>query len=212
MKHFEVEASPRTDLGKKATKKIRKEGNIPCVIYGKDEVVHFYAAQSAVRKLIYTPEVMFADIKIDGKVKTATVKDIQFHPVSDLILHIDFYEVDDKTPIKIQIPIVVKGNSPGVKAGGKLKLNSRKITVKGLMSDIPDTFTIDITPLNIGDAIRVKNLKSDKLEFVDPKSNVVVIISSARGAAAAGEDGEEGEEGEEGAEGAETTSEETAAE
>ncbi|MBN2776156.1 MAG: 50S ribosomal protein L25/general stress protein Ctc [Bacteroidales bacterium] len=208
MKHFEVEASLRTDLGKKATKKIRKEGNIPCVIYGKDEVVHFHTAQSAVRKLIYTPEVMFADIKIDGKVKTATIKDIQFHPVSDLILHIDFYEVDDNTPIKIQIPIVVKGNSPGVKAGGKLKLNNRKITVKGLMSDIPDTFTIDISPLKIGDAIRVKNLQSDKLEFVDPKSNVVVIISSARGVAA----DEEGDNEEEGAEGAETTSEETAAE
>lgn len=211
MKHFEVEASLRTDLGKKATKKIRKEGNIPCVIYGKNEVVHFHTAQSAVRKLIYTPEVMFADIKIDGKVKTATVKDIQFHPVSDLILHIDFYEVDDNTPIKIQIPIVVKGNSPGVKAGGKLKLNSRKITVKGLMSDIPDTFTVDITPLNIGDAIRIKNLKSDTLEFIDPKSNVVVIVASARGVAAEDEASEEGE-GEEGDESTEKTSDETAAE
>ena len=180
MKHFEVKANLRTDLGKKATKAIRKAGDIPCVIYGKNDVMHFYTSKSEVRKLIYTPTVMFTDINIDGKIKSSIVKDIQFHPVSDEILHIDFYEVDDKSPIKIQIPIHVEGNSPGIKAGGKLKLNNRKITVRGMMEDIPDNFTVDISKLNIGDAVRVKELKSDKLEFIDPKTNVVVMVASAR--------------------------------
>ncbi len=198
MKHFEVKANLRTDLGKKATKKIRREDNIPCVIYGKEEVVHFYTSQNAIRKLVYTPAVMFADINIDGKVKQATIQEIQFHPVSDKILHIDFYEVNDKTPIKIQLPIVIEGNSPGVKAGGKLKTISRRITVKGMMADIPDNFSVDISHLNIGDAIRIKDLESETLEFIDPKTNVVVIVSSARGASADGDEDEEGEEGEEG--------------
>ncbi|MDD4150678.1 MAG: 50S ribosomal protein L25/general stress protein Ctc [Bacteroidales bacterium] len=180
MKHFEVIANLRTDLGKKATKKIRKEGNIPCVIYGKNDVMHFSTAQSAVRKLIYTPAVMFADINIDGKVKSATIKDIQFHPVSDEILHIDFYEVNEKDPIKINIPIVVEGNSPGVKAGGKLSLNNRRISVKGIMENIPDNFTINISKLNIGDSIKIKDLKSDTLEFTDPKSNIVIMVATAR--------------------------------
>ena len=184
MKHFEVKANLRTDLGKKATKAIRKAGDIPCVIYGKNDVMHFYTSKSEVRKLIYTPTVMFTDINIDGKIKSSIVKDIQFHPVSDEILHIDFYEVDDKSPIKIQIPIHVEGNSPGIKAGGKLKLNNRKITVRGMMEDIPDNFTVDISKLNIGDAVRVKELKSDKLEFIDPKTNVVVMVASARSATA----------------------------
>jgi len=201
MKHFEVKATLRTDLGKKATKKIRREDNIPCVMYGRDEVIHFHTSQSAVRNLIYTPEVMIADINIDGKVKPTTIKEIQFHPVSDQILHIDFYEVNEKKPIKIQIPVVIKGNSPGVKAGGKLKINNRKITVKAIMDNIPDTFAIDISELNIGDGIRVRDLKSETIEFIDPQSNVVVMVASARGAAAE----EEGEEGEEGAESAEST-------
>ncbi len=209
MKHFEVKANLRTDLGKKATKRIRKEDNIPCVMYGKDEVIHFYTSQSAVRKLVYTPAIMFADINIDGKIRPTTIKDIQFHPVTDQILHIDFYEVNEKKPIKIHIPIVIEGNSPGVKAGGRLKLASRKITVKALMDDIPDTFTVDISELNIGDGIRIKDLESDKLNFIDPKSNLVVMVASARGAAADEEDeeGEESEEGEEGEENKEAASE-----
>ncbi|MDL2262569.1 50S ribosomal protein L25/general stress protein Ctc [Bacteroidales bacterium OttesenSCG-928-I21] len=184
MKHFEVSAFLRTDLGKKATKKVRKEESIPCVLYGGTETVHFYTPQSAVRKLIYTPEVMFADIIIDGKKYTSIVKDIQFHPVSDKILHIDFYEVDSDKQIKIGIPIKITGSSPGVKAGGKLKQNMRKITVKGIMSNIPDIFTIDISKLKIGQSIRVRDLTSDTLEFVDPKTNVILTVSSARGAAA----------------------------
>ncbi len=188
MKHFEVKACLRTDLGKKATKKVRKDENIPCVIYGGKENLHFYASQGDVRKLIYTPEVMFADIIIDGKKYVSIVKDIQFHPVSDKILHIDFYEVKSDKQMKIGIPIKITGSSPGVKAGGKLKQNMRKITVKGLMDNIPEFFNVDVSNLKIGQSIRIKDLKSDNLEFADPKTNVVVLVSSARGVVAASEE------------------------
>lgn len=186
MKHFEVNATLRTDLGKKATKKVRSEENIPCVIYGGKDNVHFYTSQSDVRKLIYTPEVMFADITVDGKKYVTVIKDIQYHPVSDKILHIDFFEVDASKPIKIQIPIKVAGSSPGVKAGGKLKQILRKLTVKGVMENIPDFFEVNISNLSIGQAIRVKDLTSETLEFTDPKSNVILTVSSARGMVAEG--------------------------
>jgi large subunit ribosomal protein L25 len=184
MKHFEIKANLRTDLGKKASKQIRKDDNIPCVIYGGENNVHFYTNQADVRKFIYTPEVMFADIKVDGKSFISLVKDIQFHPVSDKIIHIDFYEVHPEKPVKIKIPMKIVGNSPGVKAGGKLKQNVKRLTVKGLMNDIPDFFEVSISSLRIGQAIKVKDLKSDKLEFIDPKANILVTVVSTRGAAA----------------------------
>ncbi|MDD3741671.1 MAG: 50S ribosomal protein L25/general stress protein Ctc [Bacteroidales bacterium] len=187
MKHFEINATLRTDVGKKASKLIRRDEKIPCVIYGGEKTLHFYTSQSDVRKFVYTPEVMFADIKLDGKQYPAIIKDIQFHPVSDKIIHIDFYELNEAKPLKIQIPLLITGSSLGVKAGGKLKQNMRKITVKGLMNEIPDKMEIDISELNIGDSIRIKDLKSDKLEFVDTKTNIVVTIISMRGIIAAEE-------------------------
>jgi large subunit ribosomal protein L25 len=184
MKHFEIKANLRTDLGKKASKQIRKDNSIPCVIYGGENVVHFHTNQADVRKFIYTPEVMFADINVDGKKYVAMVKDIQFHPVSDKIIHIDFYEVNPEKPVKIKIPMKIVGNSPGVKSGGKLKQNVKRLAVKGLMNDIPDFFEVSISSLKIGQAIKVKDLKSEKLEFIDPKANILVTVVSTRGAAA----------------------------
>ncbi|HNQ68679.1 MAG TPA: 50S ribosomal protein L25/general stress protein Ctc [Bacteroidales bacterium] len=184
MKHFEINATLRTDVGKKASKKIRREEKIPCVIYGGEKTLHFYTSQSDVRKFIYTPEVMFANINLEGKSYPAIVKDIQFHPISDKINHLDFYELNETKPLKIQIPLLITGSSPGVKAGGKLKQNMRKVTVKGLMNDIPDKVEINISELNIGDSIRIRDLKSDKLEFVDTKTNIVVTIITMRGVTA----------------------------
>lgn len=190
MKHFEINGTLRTGLGKKATKSIRKGENIPCVIYGGEKNINFQTSFAAVRKFIYTPEVMFADLKIEDKVYVSLVKDIQFDPVTDQILHIDFYEIHPEKPIKIQIPLKIIGNSIGVKSGGKIKQNFRKITVKGLEQHIPDFFEADITPLKIGQAIRVKDLQSDNLEFVDSKSSILVTIVSTRGASGEGGEGE----------------------
>jgi large subunit ribosomal protein L25 len=183
MKHFEINANLRTDVGKKASKKLRKENIIPCVIYGGDNTTHFSVLQSEIRKFIYTPEVMFADIKIEGKTHVSIVKDIQFHAVSDKVIHIDFYEVHPEKPVKIKIPVKVVGNCPGVKAGGKLKQNFSKLTVKGLMKNIPDIYEVNISALKIGQAIKVKDLVSDSLEFIDNKSNIIVTVISTRGAA-----------------------------
>jgi large subunit ribosomal protein L25 len=181
MKHFEVNVKLRTDLGKKATKKIRKEKSIPCVIYGGEQNIHFYGLQSDFRKLIYTHEVMFVDINIENKKSTAVIKEIQFHPVSDEVIHMDFLEVNPSSPLKIKIPIKVVGTSPGVRAGGNLNQRVRTITVKGMMNDIPDSFEINIDKLKIGQTIKVKDLVSNKLEFLDPKSNVIIAITSTRG-------------------------------
>ncbi len=183
MKHFEINATLRTDVGKKASKKVRKEKAIPCVIYGGEENIHFYTLQSEVRKLVYTPEVMFADIKIAGKTYTAIVKDLQFHPVSDSILHIDFYEINPTKPIKIKIPVKIVGLCPGVKAGGKLKQIIKRLSVIGLMNDIPDSFEVNISNMKINQSIKIKDLVSDKLTFTDPKANIIISVNSTRGVA-----------------------------
>lgn len=180
MKHFEIKGSLRADLGKKASKAVRISNDIPCVLYGGENNVHFSTAQSDVRKFIYTPEVMFADITIDGKTYVSMVKDIQFHPVSDKVIHIDFLEVNPEKFIKIKIPVKCIGNSPGVKAGGKLKQNFKKITVKGLMNNIPDFYEVDISKLKIGQSIKVKDLQTENLEFIDSKSNIIVSVITAR--------------------------------
>jgi len=197
MKHFEISASVRNEIGKKASKKIRKDDNIPCVLYGGEKTIHFYTSQSAVRKFVYTPEVMFADIKLDGKSYYAMVQDIQFHKITDKIIHMDFYEIHDTKPVKIKIPVLITGSSPGVKAGGKLKQNLRKIAVKALMKDIPDKIDIDISALNIGDSIRVKDLKSEVLDFIDTKTSVIVSVITMRGASASEETAEVAEVAEE---------------
>lgn len=183
MKHFEIKGTLRTDLGKKASKTVRKGNDIPCVLYGGENNVHFCTAQADVRKFIYTPEVMFADIAIDGKNYVSMVKDIQFHPVSDKVIHIDFLEIHADKLVKIKIPLKFVGNSPGVKAGGKLKQNIKKLTVKGLMNNIPDFYEVDISSLKIGQSIKIKDLKTANLEFVDSKSNIIVSVITTRVAA-----------------------------
>lgn len=185
MKHFELNAELRHDLGKKATKKLRKEEKIPCVLYGLGENVHFFTTENGVRKLVYTPEVMFVNVKIGDKVHYAVLKQIQFHPVTDKILHIDFQEITEDKPVRLHIPIKLTGNSPGVIAGGKLLQKMRLLGVKGLMKNIPDYFNVSIDNLNIGESIKVKDLKSEVLEFTDNHSSLIVTILATRGSAAA---------------------------
>lgn len=181
MKHIEVKATKRVEIGKKATKAIRKEDSIPAVIYGASETLHITTQQSEVRGLIYTPEVLFADIIIDGKKHISLVKEVQYHPVTDKILHIDFYEVTPEKEIKVAIPLKFEGSSVGVKIGGKLKQNLKKITVKAKMDDIPENFVVDVTDLNIAQSIRVRDLQSDTLQFVDAPITIIVTVVSTRG-------------------------------
>ncbi len=185
MKHFELNGTPRTEFGKKAAKAIKRSNNIPCVVYGLTETLHFTVANSDVRNLIFTPEVMFADLTIDGAKKITLVKDIQFDPLSDAVTHIDFYEVNPEKPVKVRIPLKLVGNSVGVKAGGKLKQSLKKISLKGMMEDIPNVFEVNINDLKLGETYRVKDMQSDKLEFTDPQNTMIVSVIAARGASTA---------------------------
>ncbi len=167
----------------------RKEGEVPCVLYGGDEVVHFNVTKEGIRKLIYTPEIFLVNLTIGGKTCNAVLKDMQFHPVTDNLLHVDFYQVIAERPITMEVPVVLEGLAEGVKAGGKLSLELRKLKVKGLYNNIPEKLTINVENLGLGKSIQVGNLSFDNLELMNAKNNVVCAVKltrAARGAAAKG--------------------------
>ena len=188
MKTFELSGVARTETGKKVAKKSRKNGLIPAVIYGGKENFHFSVEQRDIDKLIFSPEVFVVDLSIAGKSCKAVVKDVQFHPVKDTILHIDFLEVSEANPIIMAIPVVLQGLAEGVKAGGKLSLEKRKLKVKAVYSNIPENLTVDVTSLGLGKSLQVGELSFDNLELMDAKNAVVCgvrLTRAARGAAAA---------------------------
>jgi large subunit ribosomal protein L25 len=183
MKTIEIKGSFRTELGKKSSKQIRKTGNVPCVIYGKEKNIHFHAPELSFKNLVYTPEAHLVKLSIEDKEYNVVLKDMQFHPVSDKILHADFIEIFDDKPVVIGIPIKVTGDSVGVIAGGKLSIKKRNLKVKGLPKDLPEHLTIDITNLKIHDGIKVGDLLFDKIELLDPKKAMVLTIATSRVAA-----------------------------
>lgn len=188
MKTFDIKGTVRTDLGKKATRALRAEGNVPCVIYGAGELTHFYVSDVDIKDIIYTPNVYILNVTVGDKTVKAILQDIQFHPVSDEVLHIDFLQISEDMPVSINIPVSLNGLAEGVKAGGKLQLEMRYLKVKGLIKDLPDTLEIDITNLGLGKTIQVKALSYDNLELLSAANNVVVAVKltrAARGAAAA---------------------------
>lgn len=196
MKTFDLEGQLRQEVGKKSAKIARVADNVPCVLYGNNGNVHFTVTQSAVRKLIYTPEVFIVNLTVEGKDRKAIVKELQFHPVKDTLMHIDFLEITDKKAVAIDIPVKLEGLAAGVKAGGKLSLQLRKLRVKGIYTDFPESITLDVTKLVLGKSIQVGEIQLDKLEILSPKNAVVCQVKLTRAARAADE--EEGEETEEG--------------
>jgi len=185
MKTFDLAGAVRADLGKKATKACRREGSIPAVIYGGEkskDAIHFSVSTSDVRKLIYTPEIFLVNLNLDGKVYKAILKDIQFHPVSDQILHIDFLHVFEDRPIVIDVPVVLDGLAEGVKAGGKLSLDTRKLKVKALYSNVPEKVHINIENLALGKSIQVGDLHFEGLELLNAKNSVVCRVQLTRAA------------------------------
>jgi len=188
MKTFDLKGTVRTDLGKKATKADRVSEKVPCVLYGGGENIHFTTTISDIRKLIYTPEVFIVDLNIDGKKSKSIVKALQFHPVSDKVLHIDFLAVSKDKPVVVELPIKLEGLAEGVKAGGKLSLEMRKLKVKGLYTEIPENIVIDVTSLGLGKSIQVAKVSVAKLEILNNKNSVVAQVKltrATRGAAAA---------------------------
>lgn len=195
MKQIAISGTARTDLGKKAAKEIRKSGNIPCVIYGeqKDEkglpvATHFTVSEKEINKLIYTPHIYLININIDGKDHKAILKEVQFHPVKDNVLHVDFYEVHAEKPIVMGVPVVAKGLAEGVRAGGRLMMMVRKLKVRALYDQIPEKLEVDVTTLQLGKSIKAGSLSYEGLEMVTPKEVIVCTVKMTRaamGAAAA---------------------------
>src|SRR5665647_3582715 len=187
MKTFDLKGTVRTDLGKKATKADRVAENVPCVLYGVSDNVHFTATKSDLRKLIYTPEVFVVNLEIDGAKSKAIMKALQFHPVTDNVLHIDFLQVTETKPVVMELPVKLEGLAEGVKAGGKLALEVRKLKVKGLYTQFPENIVIDVTPLGLGKSIQVGKVSVENLEILNNKNAVVAQVKltrAARGAAA----------------------------
>ncbi|GAA3778704.1 50S ribosomal protein L25/general stress protein Ctc [Corallibacter vietnamensis] len=197
MKSITINGSKRESVGKKSTKALRNAGQVPCVLYGGDKPLHFSADEIAFSKLVYTPNAHTVVIALDnGETLNAIMQDIQFHPVTDNILHIDFYELNDEKPITMEVPVHFIGNSRGVKAGGVLRKNSRRLRVKALPKNLPDFIEVDITPLKIGDKLYVTALENEAYKIMHADSTVVCQIKRARAAMAlaALEDDEDDEE------------------
>jgi len=213
MKVFKLTAEPRTDLGKKAAKQLRAEKKIPVVLNGGDVVELPYAGQlqagqkiveigdgkglittdlvvteDAVRKLVYTPDIFAVELSFNGQTKMAILKELQFHPVKDNILHMDFLEVNDTKPVAIEVPVTLEGHAEGVKAGGKLTLSMKKLRVKAIYTQIPERLVINVDNLGLGKTIQVGDLHFDGLELMNAKNAVICAVQltrAARGAAAA---------------------------
>ena len=186
MKTLSINATKRTEYGKKVAKAIRREGQIPCIIYGGGEEIAFSVDAKEVKPLIYTPNSYVVEINIDGKVETAVMREGQFHPVREQILHIDFYRVQENKPVAIAIPVRLTGNAEGVKIGGKLALSARKLIVKAMVDQLPDEIVVDVTPLKVGQTIFVGDLKFDNLTFVTPATTAVCAVRVTRATRSAG--------------------------
>ena len=194
MKSITINGSKRESVGKKATKALRNAGQVPCVLYGGDQPLHFAADEIAFKDLVYTPDVHTVVIELKGGEKfNAVLQDIQFHPVTDAILHIDFYEIFEDKEISMEIPVHTTGVARGVKNGGVLRFNLRRMRVKGLPGNLPDFIEADITPLKIGNKLYVTALKSDDYKIMHPDNTVVCQVRTSRNVVALDEDEEEEE-------------------
>lgn len=195
MKTIQIEGFKRNDYGKKSSKAVRREGRIPVIMYGgKDEPVHFSVDAKDIRPLLYTPNSYIVEFNIDGKKETGVMREVQYHPVKDYPMHMDFLRITKGEPVAIDVPIRFTGNSEGVKLGGKLTVTKRKLRVLGLVENLPDELIVDITDLVIGKSIFAGDLKFDNLTILNPASTAicaVIITRAARGAAAAAAAAEE---------------------
>ncbi|GGK37983.1 MULTISPECIES: 50S ribosomal protein L25/general stress protein Ctc [Flavobacteriaceae] len=211
MKSITITGSKRESVGKVSTKALRNAGKVPCVLYGGDKPLHFSADEVSFKNLVYTANVYTAMIELDGTTYHAILQDIQFHPVTDKILHIDFYQLFDDKMVAMNIPVRLVGTSPGVINGGSLSFAKRKLSVRALPADLPDFINADISKLKIGMKLVVSDLADEKFTILHPETTVVVQVRTARSAVMPEDEEDEGEEGEEGA-AEEGATEETSAE
>ena len=208
MKSLAISVQKREKLGKAESKALRNQGNVPCVLYGGEQQVCFYAHENDFRKLVYTPDVFIVDLDINGSKHRAILKDIQFHPVSEKILHIDFLEIFEDKEVTVSIPVILKGLSIGVRNGGNLLFRRRKIITRAIPSNLPDAIEVNIEDLRIGQFVYIKDLRDDRYNFLAPDNAVVVGVKTARAAIEEEEEEEEEEGGEESTNTSEAKSEE----
>ena len=207
MKSVEIQGNVRTEIGSKYAKAERKAGNVPCVIYGGEAPIHFSAPTLAFRGLVYTAEAKTAKIIVGDATVEAVIQDIQFHPVTDQLMHIDFIQLVDGKEVTMNIPVVLHGQARGVLNGGKLKTILRQLSVRAVPGQFPESIELNIAELRIGKSIRVSDVPADGFEILNADTAVIVTVKKARGAV-----DEDEEEDEEGAEGAEAPAEAAAAE
>lgn len=183
MKSISIQGQKRESVGKAATRELRNADKVPCVVYGGENPVHFAATEMAFKKLVYTPDANTVVIDLGGEKINAILQDIQFHPVTDKILHADFYQLHDDKEITMEIPVHLnKGQSKGLMAGGSLQFNLRKLKVKALPANLPDTIKVDLTNVEIGGKVYVGNLKNDNYTFLHPDNAVIAAVKISRAA------------------------------
>ncbi|MGK7650060.1 50S ribosomal protein L25/general stress protein Ctc [Capnocytophaga sp. G1920] len=188
MKSITIKGSQRESVGKAASKALRNAGQVPCVLYGGDNVLHFSAPELAFKNIVYTPNVYTAAIELNGKTYNAILQDIQFDPVTDKIIHIDFYQLHKDKEITIEVPIQIEGTSPGIMAGGTLRIVNRKLKVKALPDNLPDFVRVDISGLEMGNKLYITKLAQDNYKIMHPDNTVVCQVRVSRAAMKAAQD------------------------
>jgi large subunit ribosomal protein L25 len=185
MKSFDLNGTARTIAERsseqtKALKAMRRNSMIPCVLYGGEKNVNFSIKNADVRKLVYSPDIHYVNLNIDGEAHTAIIRELQFHPVKDTILHIDFLEINDQKPIVMEVPLKLEGLAVGVKAGGKMRQLMRTLRVKAIYTNIPESLTVDVTDMGLGKARKIADLSYENLELINPKTAVVCMVAATR--------------------------------
>jgi len=180
MKSLAITGTRRAAQSKQETRQLRAEGKIPCVLYGGAEQIHFSTPVLSLRSLVYSPDVYIVDLDVDGSHHKAVMREIQFHPINDKLLHIDFLEVRDDKKVTIDVPVRLKGSAAGVRAGGQQLHKLKKLKISALPANLPDVFELTVDDMEIGDAVRVRDMKMEGVEFLDIPSNTIVAVKTAR--------------------------------
>lgn len=198
MKSITIQGVKRESVGKASTRALRNADQVPCVVYGGSEPIHFSVDERSFKGLVYTPEAHTVNLELSDGTKISTIlQDIQFHPVTDRIIHADFYQLHDDKPVTIEIPVRLTGRARGVVNGGVLRFNMRKLKVKAIPANLPDEIVIDITPMRIGNKIYIESIRNDQYTLLHPDNSVIVAVRTSRTAVADDDEEEEKEEGEE---------------
>ena len=180
MKSIAISGSPRENVGKRDAKELRYQGLVPAVLYGGKNQIHFSVSASDLKSLVYTPDVQFIDLEVAGVKAQAIIQDVNFHPLTDLPMHVDFLELNDKKPVVMEVPVKLTGTSPGVKTGGKLVQKLRKLRVKSLPKDMPQSVEVSIEKLEVGKSVAVDELKFDNFKIMNNGDDTIVSVTMSR--------------------------------